>query len=194
MSARRQTGSGFRGFLSKAAGGFSFRQPGFVLVLAAVWVILNERATLPVVATGLLVGVVALGFTNVFVLNGDYGGTYGIRPLALLRYILVLIVQIYVAGFHAMAKILTGKVNVNIVAFDTVLRNEFHIALLANSITLTPGTVTMEKRGRHLRVIWIDAHTLDPELAGEEIKGTFERLLAGAEPRRGRRSAGGEAA
>ena len=76
-----------------------------------------------------------------------------------------------------MAKILTGGVNVNVVEVQTKLDNPFYIALLGNSITLTPGTVTMETDGQRLKVIWIDAHTRDPEIAGKEIKGGFEDLL-----------------
>jgi len=183
MNAQVQTGDAKAERLPAILGRWTWAQGGYILVLAAVWIILNEAVTLWTVATAPLVGFIVLVFTNTFVLNDDYSSRYAIRPLALLRYAVVLVWQIYVAGFHAMAKIVRGGINVNIVEFDTALERDFHIALLANSITLTPGTVTMEKNGRHLKVIWIDAHTLDPEEAGEEIKGGFERLLVRMEAR-----------
>lgn len=150
---------------------------GLVFLLSVVWIILNESISWHILLSGPIVAVVVLFFTNKLVLKADYQSYYRIRPFVLLRYCLVLLKEIYVAGFHAMAKIITRKVNINIVGFDTRLSDPFHISLLANSITLTPGTVTMEKSGQHLEVIWIDAHTQDPDEAGQEIMGSFERML-----------------
>ena len=153
---------------------------GFVVLLTIVWCVLQEAFSWQHILFGLIVAIVTLTFTNVLVLKEDYSKRYAIRPFILLWYLVVLIWKIYDAGFHAMAKILTGGVNVNIVEVNTMLDNPFHIALLGNSITLTPGTVTMETDGQRLKVIWIDAHTRDPEIAGKEIKGGFEDLLAKA--------------
>ncbi|GAB6089339.1 Na+/H+ antiporter subunit E [Spirochaeta dissipatitropha] len=150
---------------------------GLVFLLSVVWMILNESISLHIVLSGPIVAVVVLFFTNRLVLKADYQSFYRIRPFVLFRYCIVLLKEIYVAGFHAMEKIITKKVNINIVGFDTKLTDPFHISLLANSITLTPGTVTMEKSGQHLEVIWIDAHTQDPDEAGREIMGSFERML-----------------
>ncbi len=150
---------------------------GFICLLTVVWCVLQESYSWQNVLLGLAVAAFTLTFTNVFVLKGDYSKRYAIRPLMLLWYLLVLVWKIYDAGFHAMAKILTGGVNVNVVEVQTKLDNPFYIALLGNSITLTPGTVTMETDGQRLKVIWIDAHTRDPEIAGKEIKGGFENLL-----------------
>ncbi len=157
-----------------------------MFLLAVVWVILNESLSVFMILGGVIVGIAALYFTNRLVLKDDYHRIYRVRPLILLGYSLVLVKEIYVAGFHAMVKIITRKVNVNIVEFDTQLKDDFHISLLANSITLTPGTVTMEKSGQHLKVIWIDAHTDDSTEAGREIMGSFERLLLPSETRLGR--------
>jgi multicomponent Na+:H+ antiporter subunit E len=49
--------------------------------------------------------------------------------------------------------------------------------ILANSITLTPGTITLNLDDDHLIVHWLDAETIHSKYAGELIKGDFERLL-----------------
>ncbi|MFP4508765.1 MAG: Na+/H+ antiporter subunit E [Spirochaetota bacterium] len=154
---------------------------GFVLLLSIVWFILNESLDFTVLISGPIIAATALYVTNRLVLKSDYHKRYHVRFVPLLFYCGVLLKEIYVAGFHAMVKIVTGRINVNIVEFDTRLTNDFHIALLANSITLTPGTVTMEKDGRHLTVIWIDAHTTDPSVAAREIMGSFEQMLLSSE-------------
>lgn len=150
-----------------------------VPAVVLVWVILEERLTVTTVVTGAVIGVVTLAVVDRYVLRGDYGRLYTLGLLPALRYAVALIVQIYLAGFQALHRLVTGRVNVDIVEITTTLDDDFRIALLANSITLTPGTVTLERQDHRLKVIWLDCVTRDPEEAGAMIKLNFERLLSG---------------
>lgn len=161
---------------------------GAVVLLSAVWIALNESLSWYVVASGPVVAVTAIYFSDKFVLKGDFAGTYRIGPWTLVKYTAYLVSQVYVAGFAAMYRLARGSLNLDIVHIHTELDSEFHISLLANSITLTPGTVTVDKQGRKLDVLWIDAHTHDAGEAGDEIKGGFERLLRGDEDKRNARA------
>ncbi len=85
-----------------------------------------------------------------------------------------------------MAKICFGgckDINPGIVKIPTDMKSDYGLAALSNSITLTPGTITMEvteEEGQnYLYVHWIDVKETDPERAGEEIKGNLERGLKG---------------
>ena len=55
------------------------------------------------------------------------------------------------------------------------------LTVLANSITLTPGTITMdidERQGRTWYYIhWIDVQETDREAAGDAIKGRMEKWV-----------------
>ncbi len=73
--------------------------------------------------------------------------------------------------------ILTGKADPKIIEISTSLESDFLISVLANSITLTPGTITVDVRGQKLWVLWVMPKTLDADLAGELIKGSFEKRL-----------------
>ncbi len=64
-----------------------------------------------------------------------------------------------------------------VVSFKTNLRSDLGKLILANSITLTPGTITLEVKDDEFFIHWIDAPVRDPEEAKEAICGTFERLL-----------------
>jgi len=64
-----------------------------------------------------------------------------------------------------------------VVSFKTNLKSDLGKLILANSITLTPGTITLEVKGDEFFIHWIDAPAEDPEDAKEAICGTFERLL-----------------
>jgi multicomponent Na+:H+ antiporter subunit E len=49
--------------------------------------------------------------------------------------------------------------------------------VLANSITLTPGTLTVDLLDDTMYIHWIDAKTLNPEQAHKEIAEKFENIL-----------------
>ena len=88
------------------------------------------------------------------------------------------------AGIN-MAKICFGgctNINPGIVKVPTAMKSDYGLAAVSNSITLTPGTITMEtaedENGQnYLYVHWIDVKETDPEKAGEAIKGTMEKAL-----------------
>ena len=64
-----------------------------------------------------------------------------------------------------------------IVRVRTKLNSEMAKTFLANSITLTPGTLTIDINGQDLYVHWINIHTDDPAKRYGEIVGRFEGLL-----------------
>jgi len=70
-------------------------------------------------------------------------------------------------------------VNPGIVKVPVDLKSDYGQSMLANSITLTPGTITMdiaEEDGKtNYYIHWINVTTQDHEEAGEAIKGRLEK-------------------
>jgi len=66
-----------------------------------------------------------------------------------------------------------------IVRVPTELRSDVGVTTLANSITMTPGTlsVDVDERKPCLYVHWIDAKTVKDEEAKREVGGPFEKFL-----------------
>ena len=64
-----------------------------------------------------------------------------------------------------------------IVRVRTVLQTDLAKTFLANSITLTPGTLTVDIDGQDFFVHWINITSDDPELQTETIIRRFERML-----------------
>lgn len=98
----------------------------------------------------------------------------------------------YLVGpfFYAMAKanidvayrVITGKIKPGIVKISPGLKTDASITLLANSITLTPGTlsVDIDEKNNDLYIHWINVTNLKPAI--EDICGTFPiwaRRIAG---------------
>ena len=70
-------------------------------------------------------------------------------------------------------------INPGIVKVKTSLKSDTGITFLANSITLTPGTlsVDVDKEKGSLYVHWIDVREKDIERATEIVVERFERIL-----------------
>lgn len=92
-------------------------------------------------------------------------------------YIFVIIYKMYVASFNVLFNVIRGDINPRVVHFRTRLKSDVARVLLANSITLTPGTITLNLDDDHLIVHWLAAETMHSKYAGDLIKGEFERLL-----------------
>ncbi len=75
------------------------------------------------------------------------------------------------ANLDVAARVVTGRINPGIVKVPTGLKTGFGMALLANSITLTPGTLSVDVDGKDLHVHCIHLKSKDP--APEEVCGSF---------------------
>jgi multicomponent Na+:H+ antiporter subunit E len=94
-----------------------------------------------------------------------------------LLYVFVVLWEIYLASFHVAYQVITMKINPGIVKIRTRLKSKFAQALLANSITLTPGTVTIELQKDYLYVHWLVVKSENSHKAARMIKGNYEAQL-----------------
>jgi multicomponent Na+:H+ antiporter subunit E len=92
-------------------------------------------------------------------------------------YLLLLLYSVYAAGFRTAFAVLGGRYSPRVVHFRTRLSSDIARSVLAGSITLTPGTITLELTEDHLVVHWMNAKTTHSRYAGELIKGTLEKIL-----------------
>ena len=133
------------------------------LLFFSIWVILNGRITLEVVLFGIAVATLMFAFICKFM-------GYSIKKeiwlfknfFLLLWYVLVLIVEILKANFAVIKLIFSVKYQIEpaLVTFKSPLKTGFANFLLANSITLTPGTITVSAENGEFMV-----HCLDKDLA-----------------------------
>ena len=73
------------------------------------------------------------------------------------------------------------KINPGIVKVEVDVESEYAQAMLANSITLTPGTITLditqEDNKTYYYIHWIDVASTDIVENGKAIKGTLEKWI-----------------
>lgn len=68
-------------------------------------------------------------------------------------------------------------INPGIVKVRTRLKSRMGRLMLANSITLTPGTLTVEMEGEWVYIHWVTVKSSDIEGATSDIVAGFERYL-----------------
>lgn len=96
-----------------------------------------------------------------------------------LKYIPVFTWAMIKANFDVAYRVLHPKrpIKPGIVRIRTDLKNPVGKLALANSITLTPGTMTMQIVDDKYYIHWIYVRSEDEEEAGKHIKGNFEKYL-----------------
>lgn len=99
------------------------------------------------------------------------------EAMAFLQYVPWLTIEIVKANLHVFKLAMTRsgykEIEPRIVRYRTYLRTDFAKFVLANSITLTPGTITMLIRGDVLHV-----HTMSQFLEDDLLQGAIERKVA----------------
>lgn len=128
-----------------------------IFVLTFIWMLLFEQFTFFVLLTGIIMSIFVVLFTDRFLLMGNYEHSYVIGLGTTIKYGFRLIIEIYLAGIDIIPTIILGNENVEIVQTETKLTDELLIDMLANSITLTPGTVSVEKKGSKLLILNLKA-------------------------------------
>ena len=96
-----------------------------------------------------------------------------------LWYVIFLFIEILKANFDVARRVISPKIPINpgIVTVKTKLKTAMGRMILANSITLTPGTLTVDIDEDTLYIHWIDVTNMDEKAATEKIVASFEKYL-----------------
>ena len=132
-----------------------FKRWPFFIVMMAFWMLFNFNLNVDTIIYGLIISSLMTIFTSQ-VLFDQKGYRYKrIRWFALFNYILMLIVEIFKAAFMYILIIIRGGYEVIVFDLKLTLTDPIEIALIANSITLTPGTVSVDVNGQVITVLAI---------------------------------------
>ncbi len=103
-------------------------------------------------------------------------------PVAFLTYLAALLVALVRANLDMARRVLTPSLPLRpaLVRVNTSLRSDLGRLVLANSITLTPGMLSIDVEDDALIVHWVDCPPgNNVEATTREIAGGFERHLRG---------------
>ena len=155
------------------------RYPAFFILCLVFWLLLTFRITLPNVIVGSAASLICtLIFARYFFENT--GKLINPRRwLWFLAYLTVFIWSCIKANLDVAYRVLHPRMPIRpgIVKVRTSLKSDFARMLLANSITMTPGTLTVDIVGDDYYIHWIYIRSEDPETYTRMITGVFEKYI-----------------
>jgi len=94
-------------------------------------------------------------------------------------FIITFVVALIKANLSITKRVLSPSLPLNpgIVKVKTKLKSKVGRMVLANAITLTPGTFTIELDGEDMFIHWVNVESGDVEGSTKEIVSGFEKYL-----------------
>ena len=150
--------------------------PLLTLALTLVWLGLVNKVTVGNVVLGLFLGLVVPVLTAPYWPNRPRIA----RPLKVIEYVLVVLWDIVVANVQVALIILfkpNDKIRSAWVSVPLDLTSAEAITVLAGTITMTPGTVSVGLANDGSAILVHCLHADDPEAVRDDIKARYERRL-----------------
>ena len=146
------------------------------LILVAFWIFMSGLFDIWHFGLGLVACALVAYMSSDLLFKKLRSGTRLRETAAFIAYLPWLFYQIYLANIYvvklSLGPNLSEKIFPHIVKFKTRLKSEMAITTFANSITLTPGTITV-----HMEDGYFYVHSLDLPLA-DSLPGEMEERVA----------------
>jgi multicomponent Na+:H+ antiporter subunit E len=143
-----------------------------------LWIIFTGLYGDELIVGSITAVLISLMFANRLAILGDFR----LNPKALfcgIKFIFVFLIELTKSAVDVAIRVLSPSLPINpgIVKVRTKLKSNIGRIVLANAITLTPGTMTVEIRDEFLYIHWIDIKSDDIDSATQAIVNTFEKHL-----------------
>jgi multicomponent Na+:H+ antiporter subunit E len=150
----------------------------FILSLI-FWLLLTFSLTLPNLIVGIVASLLCSLFFGRFFVKNTWKLLQPRRYFWFLVYFSVFIWECIKANLDVAYRVLHPAMPIRpgIVKVRTTLKSDLAKMLLANSITMTPGTISVDIIGDYLYIHWIYIRSEDPELYTGMITGAFEKYI-----------------
>ena len=150
----------------------------FILLLVT-WLLLNSKFDIATIGIGIIVSlfisIAICSKCEVFSeLNVSPKGVY-----YFFLYFFVFLGALIKSNLDVARRVISPSLPINpgIVEVQTKLKSKIGRLVLANSITLTPGTLSIDIKDDKIYIHWINVTDADNENATKEIVKTFEKYL-----------------
>jgi multicomponent Na+:H+ antiporter subunit E len=144
-------------------------------ILAFVWMFLKTSYSPASFFVGYFFGLLIIYIFRRFFTSRFYL----LRVVAVLNLIYIFTLELILSNISVLKAVLRPKLNIKpgIFAFPTELKEDWEITMLANLITLTPGTLVVDLSPDN-RILYVHAMDItDADEAIQSIKNTFEKAI-----------------
>ncbi|MFZ2286635.1 MAG: Na+/H+ antiporter subunit E [Bacteroidales bacterium] len=151
-----------------------------IFILSMIfWLLITFRFTLPNIAAGAVASVITAAIFGRYYFHNVYKFLQPRRWLWFLVYLVTFTWACIKANFDVAYRVLHPAMPIRpgIVRVRTTLKSDFARTLLANSITMTPGTITVDIIGDDFYIHWIYIRSEDPAHYTKMVTGRFEEYI-----------------
>ena len=150
----------------------------FILSLI-FWLLLTFKLTVPNIIVGSVASVICSLFFGRFFITNVYKLLQPQRYFWFVVYLFVFIWECIKANLDVAYRVLHPAMPIRpgIVKVKTTLKSDLAKMLLANSITMTPGTISVDIIDDNLYIHWIYIRSEDPDVYTSMITGPFEKYI-----------------
>ena len=148
------------------------------IVLMVIWILLVGNTTSDEMIVGAIASVIVTLF---FFKKSNHADTrLDLRIIVYIpMYAIVFLVALIKSNFDVAYRVIMPNLPINpgVVKVQTKLKSPMGRIALANSITLTPGTLTVDMKDDVLYIHWINVKEGDIQANTANIVGNFEKYL-----------------
>jgi multicomponent Na+:H+ antiporter subunit E len=151
-----------------------------VFILSMIfWLLITFKFTTPNIAAGAVASAITAAIFGRYYFHNVYKFLQPRRWLWFVVYLVNFIWACLKANLDVAYRVLHPAMPIKpgIVKVKTTLRSEFARTLLANSITMTPGTITVDIIGDDMYIHWIYIRSEDPVVYTRMVTGRFEEYI-----------------
>jgi multicomponent Na+:H+ antiporter subunit E len=143
------------------------------------WILLTFKLTLPNIITGTVASIICTLFFGRFFIKNVHKLLEPQRYFWFIIYLFIFVWECIKANFDVAYRVLHPSMPIRpgIVKVKTTLKSDMAKMLLANSITMTPGTIAVDIIDNDLYIHWIYIRSEDPETYTVMITGAFEKYI-----------------
>jgi len=151
----------------------------YILIGFGFWLIFTFNLSPHNLIAGAIVAIIALYSVGKYYIEDISRLFHPHRYFWFILYLLIFIWECLKANIDVAYRVLHPKLPIKpgIVKVKTSLKTKIGRTTLANSITMTPGTITVDIIDEHIYVHWIYVYSDDPEKCREKIAGRFEKYI-----------------
>jgi multicomponent Na+:H+ antiporter subunit E len=151
-----------------------------VFILSLIfWMLLTFSLTIPNIIVGTIAALLTTLLFGRYFFDNVHKFLHPQRYFWLLLYLIIFIWECIKANFDVAYRVLHPAMPIKpgIVKVKTELKSDFARTILANSVTMTPGTITVDIIGDYLYIHWIYIQSDDPEVYTRIIISKFEKYI-----------------
>jgi multicomponent Na+:H+ antiporter subunit E len=143
------------------------------------WLLLTFKLTVPNIIVGCVASIICSLFFGKFFITNVYKLLQPHRYFWFVVYLVVFIWECIKANLDVAYRVLHPAMPIRpgIVKVKTELKSDLAKMLLANSITMTPGTISVDIIDDNLYIHWIYIRSEDPAVYTGMITGAFEKYI-----------------